>query len=398
MPDSRLFFIAAMCVSLVGCSREAAPAPLRRAAPADPRPVAPDLREALTEEKIVDGARPALVTVESLDRRGILIRSGTGWLVASRTVVTPWPVVAQAASIRILRTGELHRGSLSAVLESDGLARIATDLDAKVELARDPYPTPGSHLCAIGMRDGEIAIEGASVIGTSDAPGERDDAMAISIQPRATLTGSGLFDGRGELVAITDEPDPKAEFVLATPVRYIKDLLALPEGTLPKVTQSPLRRLASADREWLRSLAATMARGDRPPARADVERARAVIERMEPMVGAELAWARLELGIGWLIYRRALWEDAVDARVFRRIARSERRMALESRLEKLGVLSRKDIGDGNAIIRAVAAREPFDVPGFRVTADERWLALQLAATDRTRARIETALWQNGAIR
>ena len=393
MPDSRRALGALACACVLACDFEQAPPRPRVAAtPSGPRPFIPRGVEALSDDAFVARVRPAIVRVEGLDRKGGVLRSGGGVVVARGVVAVPWAVVSQAAGIRVQRGSDVRHATLAAVSERQGLARIAVDLEEPADLARDPYPPPGTSVRMAVAEGNGIRIEDATVGGTSDGPGDRDDLMVLSVSPTARFAGAGLFDESGRLVGMVDPPEPKAGVSTVTPVRYLKDLLALPEGTLPRVTKSPLARLSLANRAWLVSVVGASAREDRPLRAEDEERARALIASLEPLAGAELAWARIELGHGWLMHRRLLWEDAIDARTFERVSRSDRRAALESKLRELGVLTGRDIEASEAMIRSIAAREPFEYAGQRIVADERWIGAAIATVDRARARLDRSLW------
>jgi len=119
----------------------------------------------------------------------------------------------------------------------------------------------------------------------------------------------------------------------------------------------------------------------------------ALLDRLDPLVGAELDWVKVELGLGLLRDRRLLWEDAIEAWTFRRVVKSPRRAALEADLQALGILTPRDVAASDAMMRAIAAHEPFDTPTGRIDTTEPYLAQMVTQTDQTRRRLEARLWE-----
>jgi hypothetical protein len=159
------------------------------------------------------------------------------------------------------------------------------------------------------------------------------------------------------------------------------------------VTASPLNRLPPADRRWLVDFMSRVATRTQLLSGLGLARVNALLDRLDPLVGPELDRVKVELGLGFLDHQRLVWEDAVEARAFGRAVKSARRLAKEKGLKDLGVLDRRDIAQWDAILRAIALREPFDVPGARVTATEGYVSQMLTHTDQTRRLIETQLWE-----
>ena len=119
----------------------------------------------------------------------------------------------------------------------------------------------------------------------------------------------------------------------------------------------------------------------------------ALLDRLDPLVGRELDRVKLELGLGRLSRERLFWEDAIEARTFGRVVRSARRAEMEKNLLALRILDPRDLNEGDRIMRAIAAHEPFDLPGGRVDATERYLTQMVSQVDQTRRRVETQLWE-----
>jgi S1-C subfamily serine protease len=356
--------------------------------------VVPTPRPALDAEGVAEAARPSLVAVESLDRRHNVVAQGSGVIVGKKIVVTPWTLVSRASAIRIRHNRDVHSAVIDAVLEDQGLARLSADALGPIELARDAYPWPGSTVYAAGPGQGAlVALSEGIVSGISGRPGKAMDRIETTVPLTAALTGAALLNANGELIGIVAPSGTGDAGRLGVPVRYVKDLLSLPSGTLPRATSSPLTRLPTADRKWLISFMGRVVREGRPLGGLDLDRATALLDRIEPLVGAELAWAKVEMGFGWLSYQRVFWEDAVEAHTFRRVVKSPRRTVLEKNLVSLQIVTPGEITEGDGIMRAIAAHEPFEAPGARILADERWLAERLGRTDELRRRVETELWE-----
>lgn len=336
-----------------------------------------------------------MVIVECLDRRRNVVAQGSGVIVASRIVATSWPLVSRAFTIRIRRGDEIRTASISAVLESHGLARLPVDGSGPpIGLGRDAPPGPGATVHSAGFAQG-LELNGTEGIVTVGAEGAAADVERIvTARPLpAGFTGGGLLDSHGELIGILASSRAGDALSLAVPVRYVKDLLALPDGTLPGVTSSPLFRLPAADRKWLVEFMAGVARGSRPMTGLGLERVNALLDRLDPLVGPELEWVKVELGLGLLSHQRLFWEDAIEARTFQRFVKSARRAEVEKRLVALGILTQRDVADADRMMRAIAAHEAFDVPGARVDATERYLTQMVSQVDQTKRRVETQLWE-----
>jgi S1-C subfamily serine protease len=351
-------------------------------------------RPTLDAAGVLQATRDSVVVVESLDRRRNVVAQGSGVIVANHTVVTAWPLISRAFAIRIRRGDDARPATVDAVASGPGLARLVTEARGSIELGRDAYPSPGRTVYAVGSTQGsEISLTEGIVSAMRDARAGEVEFIETTTSRSAGLTGGGLFDAHGELIGILASTQAGDAHGLALPVRYVKDLLALPAGTLPKVTISPLRRLAVADREWLIAFVAGIVRDGRPLTGLGLDRVNALLDRLDPLVGAELAWVKVELGFGWLAYQRLFWEDAVEALAFRRVVKSERRAEVEKDLLSLGVLKPREVTEADATMRAIAAHEPFDTAHARIDANESWLQQMLTQTDQTRRRLETQLWE-----
>lgn len=388
--------ILAAGLALSACDAGPQPRPTApEVQPRGPRTISPARRPTLDVGELLQAASPSIVIVESLDRRRNVVAQGSGVIVADKTVVTAWPLVSRAHAIRVRHRDESRFATLSAVLETHGLARLRVDAAGPaIGLGRDALPGPGATVHSLGVAQG-LEVTAAEGIAAADrgggAPG--DDRIATTASSPAGFTGGGLFDSRGELVGILGSSRAGDTLSLAVPVRYVKDLLALPDGALPKVTSSPLRRLPPADRQWLIGFMAGVADGARPLTGLGLDRVNALLDRLDPLVGAELEWVKVELGLGRLARQRLLWEDAIEARTFGRFVKSARRAEVEKRLLALGILSASDIANADRMMRAIAAREPFDAPGARIDATERFLTQMVTQVDQTKSRVESQLWE-----
>jgi hypothetical protein len=353
----------------------------------------PQARPALDPDRVIDAVRESIAIVECLDRRRNVVAQGTGVIVATDTVVTAWPLVSRAFTVRVRTSERAANAEITAVIEEHGLVRLKVNATEPIELGRDTPPLAGATLYAVGAPQGvDLTVATGMGVGIreTERPGVERIGTATSIP--SGFTGGPLLDSTGALVGILLPSRPGDPLAVAAPVRHVKDLLALPSGSLPKVTSSPLRRLPAADRAWLIQLMASVAREDRRLTGLGLERAHAQLDRLDPLVGAELSWVKVELGLGFLSHRRAFWEDAIEANAFRRAVKSSRRAEWEARLLGMGALTPRDITDGNRIMRAIAAHEPFEIPGARIHADERWLAEMIGRTDVGRDHIESQLW------
>ncbi len=365
------------------------------ARPRGPRTISPANRPTLDAGELLNATSPSIVIVESLDRRRNVVAQGSGVIVADQTVVTAWPLISRAFAIRIRHRDQARSATISAALETHGLARLRVDATGPpIGLGRDAPPGPGKTVHSLGVAQGLEATAAEGIVAANregEAPG--DERIETTASSPAGFTGGGLFDSRGELVGILASSRAGDTLSLAVPVRYVKDLLALPHGTLPKVISSPLRRLPAPDRQWLIGFMASVAAGARPLTGLGLDRVNALLDRLDPLVGGELDRVKLELGLGALSHQRLFWEDAIEARTFGRAVRSARRAEVEKDLLALGILSPRDVADGDRILRAIAAHEPFDTPGARIDATERYLTQMVTQVDQTKKRVESQLWE-----
>ena len=364
------------------------------ARPRGPRTVDPAKRPVLDRDGILEATRSSMVVVECLDRRRNVVAQGSGVVVADKTVVTAWPLVSRAFAIRIRHRDQARFATISAVLESRGLARLRVDATGTTDLGRDAPPGPGSAVHSAGFAQGfEMSVIDGIVAAAPAEEAGGVGRIATTAPLPAGFTGGGLFNSHGELIGILASGHAGDRLGAAAPIRYVKDLLALPDGSLPRVTTSPLQRLPAADRQWLIEFMAGVARGTRPLTGLGLDRVHALLDRLDPLVGAELELVKVELGLGLLSHQRLFWEDAIEARTFRRFAKSARRAEVEKRLVAQRILSPREVAEADRMMRAIAAHEPFDLPGARVDATERYLAQMVSQVDQTRRRVETQLWE-----
>lgn len=378
-------------LALSGCSEGSTPPPAVPAArPLGPRTVAPVDRPALSPARVLEGARPAIVFIESLDRKRQVLAKGSGVIVGKGLVVTPWSLVSRASGLRIRHRDVVRTAVLDAVLEGHDLARLTAEVSDPIGMGRDAYPEAGGEVFAVSSASGADVTLSEGVVSPSE---ELPDRLSTSMAPAAALTGGALLNPQGELIGILAPGKKGSKNTHAIPVRFVKDLLALPSGALPEATASPLRRLSERDRKWLVGFMSDVARKGQPLGGVNLDRVNALLDRLEPLVGAELAWAKVEMGLGFLTHQRVFWEDAVEARAFRRVVKSARRSGLEKSLLALEVLTPGDVAEADRVMKAIAARETFDTPTARIEANERWLAQMLSETDRRRILIDTQLWE-----
>lgn len=383
------------CLLLASCTDAPRPQPAVPASPPrGPRTVSPEKRASLSADGVLEATRASIVVVESLDRRRNVVAQGSGVIIADQTVVTAWPLVSRAFAIRIRHRDESRPATATAVLEAHGLARLAAEVKGSIDLGRDTPPGPGATVYSLGSAQGaELSVAEGIATGVREEKAGSVERIETTASSPAGFTGGGLVDSRGELIGILAFSRAGDTLSLAVPVRYVKDLLALPEGTLPKPTASPLLRLPAPDRQWLTGFMATVARGDKPLTGLGLDRVNALLDRLDPLVGRELDRVKLELGLGRLSRERLFWEDAIEARTFGRVVRSARRAEMEKNLLALRILDPRDLNEGDRIMRAIAAHEPFDLPGGRVDATERYLTQMVSQVDQTRRRVETQLWE-----
>ncbi len=395
MPPVRSSIAAAVCALLLpACDREPEPRRSPDTRPRGPRVVAPLIRPTLDAAAALDFARPSVVVVESLDRRRNLVAQGSGVVVGDDTIVTAWPLISRAHSVRVSDHERTRNAVIAAVLETQGIARLRVRADAPIDVGRDTPPLAGATVFAVGAAQGmDLTVVGGMTTGLRETKSPGVEHIAFTADAPSGFTGGALLDSTGTLIGIVASTRAGDSLSLAVPVRHVKDLLALPDGTLPKVAASPLNRLPPADRRWLVDFMARVATRTQPLSGLGLARVNALLDRLDPLVGPELDRVKVELGFGFLDHQRLVWEDAVEARAFGRAVKSTRRLAKEKDLQELGVLGRREVAQWDAILRSVALREPFDVPGARVTATEGYLSQMLTHTDQTRRLIETQLWE-----
>jgi len=396
MPPGRFFIVAALSCALFlpACDREPKAHRPPGERPRGPRVVAPLIRPTLGAAAALDVARSSVVVVECLDRRRNLVAQGSGVVVGDDTIVTAWPLISRAFSVRVRDQERTRDAVIAAVLEAEGIARLRVRADAPIEVGRDTPPLAGATVFAVGAAQGtDLSATAGMTTGLREMKSPGVEHIAFTADAPSGFTGGALLDSTGTLIGIVAATRAGDALSLAVPVRHVKDLLALPDGTLPKVAASPLNRLPPADRRWLVDFMTRVATRTQPLSGLGLARVNALLDRLDPLVGPELDRVKVQLGFGFLDHQRLVWEDAVEARAFGRAVKSTRRRAKEEALLELGVLGRRDVAQWDAILRSVALREPFDVPGARVNATEGYLAQMLTHTDQTRRLIETQLWE-----
>ena len=395
MPPGRFYIVAALSCALVlpACENDPQPRQSARERPRGPRVVAPLIRPTVDGAAALDVARSSLVVVECLDRRGSMVAQGSGVVVGDDTIVTAWPLISRAFSVRVRDRERSRNAVIAAVLETQGIARLRAQALYPINVGRDTPPLAGATVFAVGAAHGlDLTVVGGMTTGLRETKSGVEH-VAFTAEAPSGFTGGALLDSTGTLIGIVASTRAGDSLSLAVPVRHVKDLLALPDGTLPKVAASPLNRLPLADRRWLVDFMTRVATRSQPLSGLGLARVNALLDRLDPLVGPELDRVKVELGFGLLEHQRLVWEDAVEARAFGRAVKSTRRLAKEKDLQELGVLGRREVAQWDAILRSVALREPFDVPGARVTATEGYLSQMLTHTDQTRRLIETQLWE-----
>ena len=396
MPPVRFPVVAALSCALLLPACDDRPQPRRPAGerPRGPRVVAPLVRPILDAHAALDLARPSIVVVECLDRRRNVVAQGSGVVVGDDTIVTAWPLISRAFSVRVRDEETTRNAVIAAVLETQGIARLRVRAEDAIEVGRDTPPLAGATVFAVGAAQGiDLSVEAGITTGLRETKSPDLEHIAFTGEAPSGFTGGALLDSTGALIGIVASTRAGDSLGLAVPVRHVKALLALPDGTLPKVTTSPLNRLPPADRRWLADFMTRVATRTQALTGLGLARVNALLDRLEPLVGPELDRVKVELGFGLLDHQRLVWEDGVEARAFGRAVKSARRVAIEKDLQDLGVLGPRDIARWDAILRAIALREPFDVPGARVNATEGYLSLMLTHTDQTRRLTETQLWE-----
>ncbi len=396
MPPVRSALMATLSCALLApaCDREPEPRRPPGERPRGPRVVAPLIRPTLDAPAALDLVRPSVVVVECLDRRRNVVAQGSGVVVGEDTVVTAWPLISRAFSVRVRDEERTRNAVIAAVLETEGIARLRVRAAAPIEVGRDTPPLAGAPVFAVGAAQGtDLTVVSGMTTGLRETKSPGVEHIGFTSEAPSGFTGGALLDSTGTLIGIVAATRAGDSLSLAIPVRHVKDLLALPEGTLPKVTASPLARLPPAERRWLVDFMTRVATRTQPLSGLGLARVNALLDRLDPLVGPELDRVKIELGFGFLDHQRLVWEDAVEARAFGRAVKSTRRLAKEKDLQELGVLGRREVAQWDAILRSVALREPFDVPGARVTATEGYLSQMLTHTDQTRRLIEAQLWE-----
>jgi hypothetical protein len=393
--ETRRLIAAVWCATaFAGCDElSQTPRAPQREAPLGPRLVLPPSTMVMSSAEVLEATRSSIVIIESLDRRRHVVAQGSGVVVARNTVITAWPLISRAHAVRVRVDGLSKPAVVAAVLPGIALARLEVNVDRPVDLGRDAPPPPGRVVFSVGAAQGASAsvVEGIASGLRVGAKDEIDHIETTAVTPSG-YTGGGLFEAHGQLIGIMASTRAGIDHSLAVPVRHVKDLLALPKGTLPKVAESPLRRLPAADRLWLVNYMAGIAREDKPLTGLGLDRVNALLDRLEPLVGAELEWVKAELGMSVLTRERLFWEDAIEARAFGRPVRSARRAAAERDLLAQGLLTQAEIADADARLTAIAEHQPFDLPGARVDATERFIAQMIGRIDEAKRRIETQLW------
>ena len=385
-----------VCVlALVGCSEEPrVQRAVSAARPLGPRVVSPDDRATLDAERVFEARSASIVVVEALDRRRSVVAQGSGVIVARNVVATSWPLVRIAFAIQVRDRQGSREARLDAVAEPHGLARLGVEARDIASLGRDPLPAAGSPLFVIGAPRGDsLAVVEGPVVGAREPGPGRAEQVEGALGLASGFVGGGAFDAHADLVGIATPVRPGDASGLFIPIRYVKDLLALPSGSLPRVSESPLRRLAAADRRWLLDFMNGVAQGGRPLTGLGLDRVNLLLDRLDPLVGGELERVKLELGLGQLAHQRVVWEDAIEARTFRHAVKSTRRATLEQDLIALGILNESDVAAADAMVRAIGAHQPFNTPAARIDASERFLVQMIDQTDRTKARLEALLWE-----
>jgi hypothetical protein len=90
---------------------------------------------------------------------------------------------------------------------------------------------------------------------------------------------------------------------------------------------------------------------------------------------------------------RAFWEDAVYARTFKKFAKSRKRLELERKLLKRGLVTEAQLKGGDDMMNGIAEGRELVLEGITLVADERVLSFVMESVARRENLVEKLLWQ-----
>jgi serine protease Do len=155
--------------------------------------------------------------------------SGTGVLVAARTLVTNCHVVLDAHEISVIGTARTHHASIArSDVERDLCLLEVPALDAPVAVLGDTRKLrPGETIAAGGYSTGGVLAWTTGRIEGLFSYHSSGRVIQGSAPFDEGASGGGLFDGNGRLVGIlTFKARAGGPFHFAVPVEWVTDLLA----------------------------------------------------------------------------------------------------------------------------------------------------------------------------
>ncbi len=394
----------AECAPQVGVAAAGAPANPSvavRALPAKPatRPTpSPTPRPTLDGPRLFALVSPSVLVVETFDKRGAKMKQGSAVSLDRNTAITNWHVISKAASIKILKGKDRFDATLDAVLENRDLARIRTTAELTPAPLAEGIPNIGEATFALGAPFGfELTISEGILSGKREDETEKTEYLQTTAAISAGSSGGGLFNSRGELIGITTmQVRPAQNLNFALPSSYVVELMALPPGTMPEVpAASLLAKLSAPDRKWLQLFVSSLVNMDKDfrYSAKEADRVKALIAGLGTLEPWQKEALRFELGGGVMQAARAFWEDAIDARTFRKFIKSRKRLEIERNLLKRGLITETEIQASDQMMESIAEGRDLVLEGITLLADERVLAFAMEGLARREALLEKILWE-----
>ena len=278
-------------------------------------------------------------------------------------------------------------------------ARLRTTAELQPVSVATTLPNIGEVTFALGAPFGfDLTISEGILSGKREDETEKTEYLQTTAAISPGSSGGGLFNSQGELIGITTlQVRPAQNLNFALPTRYVAERRwPCPRGRLPEVQVSPLEKLKASDRKWLQTFARKLVdvQNDFSYSALEADRALALIASLGPLEAWQKDAAKFELGGGFLQAAHAFWEDAIDARTFRKFVKSPKRLRLEHTLLKRGLVTEAEIRAGDQMMENIAFGRELVLVGATVVADERVLASAIETVARREALLERVLWKS----
>jgi len=419
-PSRALGWAAFAVGSAVACSRPepakpaaaAPPKPSVTVAQAAPAPTPSPARAPLEASELFRLVSPSVVVVEAIDRNGVVIGNGSGVVIEKGMVVTNAHVTVRTNRLRI-RSGE---STWQATVSSSDAAHdlsllLVPGLEAKpVEIRASATLNVGERVYSTGAPRGlELTLGEGIVSGLRAVKDGRLVQTSAPISPGSS--GGGLFDTQGRLVGITTFQFREAQNInFALPTEWVESIAKgrAVSGTATTADAKPtasggsqldlnkavgfrtsdlLRELPEPQQKRLREIVMNVIRKRRDASAYEYRDFWVIMNTVGPLSSALTARLMDELGGLNLRYERALWDDAVEARVMRSPAKSPLRADLEKRMVAFGFAKEEEIQARDNLIARVAERQQVTWGTTTLVVDESVCKMFITEIDASQERL-----------